>query len=77
VLCAPVDYAGLIAGDVDFILYGRTLPWDHAPTTLLATEAGAVVRRLDGRPYRPTQTGMGLLVAADEEMWAQARTLLD
>jgi fructose-1,6-bisphosphatase/inositol monophosphatase family enzyme len=77
VLCAPVDYAVLLDGRLDFILYGRTLPWDHAPPTLLSTEAGAVVRRLDGRPYRPDQTGAGLLVATDDATWHQARRLLD
>jgi fructose-1,6-bisphosphatase/inositol monophosphatase family enzyme len=77
VLCAPLDYAVLLDGDLDFILYGRTLPWDHAPPTLLSSEAGAVARRLDGRPYRPDQTGTGLLVATDEATWRDARRLLD
>jgi fructose-1,6-bisphosphatase/inositol monophosphatase family enzyme len=77
VLCAPIDYAGLLAGDVDFILYGRTLPWDHAPTVLLAEEAGATIRRLDGGPYHPTQTGTMLLVATNDDTWHRARELLD
>jgi fructose-1,6-bisphosphatase/inositol monophosphatase family enzyme len=77
VMCAPLDYAVLLDGSLDFILYGRTLPWDHAPPTLLSTEAGAVARRLDGRPYRPDQTGTGLLVATDDATWHEARRLLD
>jgi fructose-1,6-bisphosphatase/inositol monophosphatase family enzyme len=63
---AGVEYPAVVAGDVDFILYWRTLAWDHAPGSLICSEAGAWVSRLDGRPYRPWESGVGLIVAADE-----------
>ncbi len=50
VSCA-VDYPQLVAGAATSLLYSHTMPWDHAPGTLLVTEAGGHVTRLDGRPY--------------------------
>jgi fructose-1,6-bisphosphatase/inositol monophosphatase family enzyme len=72
--CAGVDYARLIEGDLDFIRYQRTMPWDHAPGSLLLTEAGGVARRLDGSAYRPDDDRLGLLNAADAQTW---QTVLD
>ena len=66
--CAGVEYP-LIAGGVrDFLLFWRTLPWDHAAGALLVTEAGGVARRLDGSDYTPVRPGEGLLVCGDEAM---------
>ena len=50
--CAGVEYPRLVEGVVDFILYWRTLPWDHAPGVLFAQEAGFQAQRPDGAPYR-------------------------
>lgn len=71
--CAGVEYPLLGGGDVDFLLYGRTLPWDHAPGVLLAKEAGCVARRFDGTDYRAGVDAHGLLVAADDETWRTIR----
>jgi fructose-1,6-bisphosphatase/inositol monophosphatase family enzyme len=77
-ICSGVDYPRLVDGEQDFVLFQRTLPWDHAPGALLLTEAGGVARRPDGSAYRPADTGPGgLLIAADEACWHTARTLLD
>lgn len=74
--CAGVDYPRLLDGERDFILFHRTLPWDHAPGSLLLAEAGACVRRPDGTEYRPGDDGVGLLSAADEDCWKTVRELL-
>ncbi|ADD41040.1 inositol monophosphatase family protein [Stackebrandtia nassauensis] len=74
--CAGVDYPRLATGERDFILFHRILPWDHAPGSLLLTEAGGYVRRPDGTEYRPGDGGFGLLSAADETTWKTARELL-
>ncbi|MER7752161.1 inositol monophosphatase [Kitasatospora sp. NPDC097643] len=75
---AGIEYPDLVEGRVDFILYWRTLPWDHAPGSLLVTEAGGVSARLDGSPYRPEAPGCedGLLVAADPQTWELTRKIL-
>jgi fructose-1,6-bisphosphatase/inositol monophosphatase family enzyme len=76
--CAGIDYPRLAEGALDFLLYHRTLPWDHAPGALLATEAGCTVRRPDeGRtPYRPSDDRSGLLAAAGPRCWRTVRELL-
>ena len=74
--CAGVDYPRLAEGELDFVLYHRTLPWDHTPGCLLITEAGGVALRPEGDPYRPGDDRLGLLNAADEATWRIARSLL-
>ncbi|MEI9937505.1 MAG: inositol monophosphatase family protein [Pseudomonadota bacterium] len=71
--CAGVDYPDLIAGLWRFILYWRTLPWDHVPGALLAIEAGAKAARLDGSDFNAHASQVGLLIAPDVELWAEAR----
>ncbi|MDQ4070429.1 MAG: inositol monophosphatase, partial [Actinomycetota bacterium] len=72
-MAAAVEYPLIAEGEEDFALFGRTLPWDHAPGVLLVEEAGGVARRPDGTPYRPADTTGNLLVAADEGTWAAVR----
>lgn len=74
--CTAFDYPGVASGDVDFALYWRTLPWDHAACVLFIEEAGGIARRLDGAPYDPTDDREGLLVARDESHWLAARAAL-
>ena len=62
---AGIEYGALIDGRIDFLMYWRTLPWDHAPGGLLASEAGLRVARFDGSAYRPGDGHRGLLAATD------------
>lgn len=63
--CAGVEYPRIIEGDADFLLFWRTLAWDHAPGALLLSEAGGVAVRTDGTPYRADDARVGLMAAAD------------
>jgi fructose-1,6-bisphosphatase/inositol monophosphatase family enzyme len=75
--CAGEDYPAIATGRQDFVLYWRTLPWDHAPGVLFAREAGGAAQRLDGSPYLPAQHDQpGLLVARNLSTWHQARSAL-
>lgn len=68
--CAGADYPAVVTGAQDFVLYWRTLPWDHAPGALFASEAGGVACRLDGSPFRPAAHARnGLLVARNLAIW--------
>lgn len=68
-----VDYPRLVEGRADFLLYRgntshsrRGMPWDHAPGSLLVTEAGGEVRTFEGEAYHPQRRSFsGLVVAAD------------
>jgi len=64
-VCCGVDYPRVIEGAADYILYSRSNPWDHAPGTLLVTEAGGTVGHPDGTPYGPRSLRAGLVVAVD------------
>lgn len=74
--CTAADYPGIVAGESDFALYWRTLPWDHAGPALYLQEAGGHVARLDGTPYRAAAKGVGLLAGASRGLWETSRGLL-
>lgn len=64
-VCCGVDYPKLVEGETDYLLYSRSNPWDHAPGTLMVTEAGGAVVHPDGTPYTPRSLRPGLVVAVD------------
>ena len=65
-VCCGVDYAKLVEGGADYVIYKHAKPWDHAPGALLLEEAGGIVGTFDGRPYRPQDDPpAGLVAAAD------------
>ena len=74
--CAGYDYRALATGIYQFQFYYRTLPWDHAPGALIIEEAGGIARRYNGKPYRASAKGSGLIVACDEQTWSTVRNKL-
>ena len=68
--CCGVDYPRLIAGEVDFLLYRKAFPWDHAPGALLVTEAGGRVGYPDGTDYDPSSLRAWIVAASDAETHA-------
>jgi len=77
--CAGAEYVRLAAGEMDFSLFTKLMPWDHAPGALLYSEAGGIAKVLEGERYSPLmRKTQGLLMAADEETWETLRhTLFD
>ncbi|MEC5386880.1 inositol monophosphatase family protein [Uliginosibacterium sp. H3] len=73
---AGIEYPALVEGHWRFLLYWRTLAWDHVPGSLFVTEAGGHVARLDGSPYLAADVRAGLLAASSHEAWLEARALL-
>lgn len=69
--CAGLEYLRLAQGELDFVLFGRAWPWDHAPGVLLVAEAGGVGSHGDGSPYRPSETltAPGVLTARSAQVW--------
>lgn len=75
--CAGFDYPSIVTRELDFALYWRTLPWDHAPGVLFLQEAGGYATRLDGSAYRAADHARsGLLVAQNEETWSRVKSVL-
>ena len=69
-VCCGVDYPHLVEGAADYALYRRPKPWDHAPGSLLLTEAGGFVGTFEGDPYRPqVEAPRGLVAAADRSSY--------
>jgi fructose-1,6-bisphosphatase/inositol monophosphatase family enzyme len=65
-VCCGVDYARLVEGHADVVLYGHANAWDHAPGALLLAESGGRHGTIDGGPYDPRSTERpGLIAAAD------------
>lgn len=73
---AAVVYARLAEGQVDFVLYWRTNPWDHLPGALLVREAGGAARRPGGEDYRADADTGGLLATAAAASWPLVCTTL-
>ena len=59
-----IDYPHLVEGAADYVLYGRGKPWDHAPGSLLLSEAGGFTGTLDGGAYRPDVVDPAPIIAA-------------
>lgn len=74
--CAAAHYPRLCEGDYQVALFRRTLPWDHSAGALLLTEAGGVVTRWDGSPYKFHEDSAGILAASSVAMWNSAKSLL-
>jgi fructose-1,6-bisphosphatase/inositol monophosphatase family enzyme len=74
--CSGIDYPRIATGELDFLLWWRTRPWDHLAGSLLVEEAGGAALRPDGSPYRPFDGGEGLLVAHRAADWPQIRNVL-
>lgn len=76
-VCCGIDYPQVVEGGADYAVYKKTLPWDHAPGSLLLHEAGGMVAGLDGAPYRPQEPApQALVAAADAEVHDLVRGLL-
>ena len=74
--CSGQEYPAMALGQIHWAIYGRNIPWDHAPGTLLISEAGGVARRLNGRLYRAGDPpgGSPLLTACGEDQWNWLKT---
>jgi fructose-1,6-bisphosphatase/inositol monophosphatase family enzyme len=69
--CAGDEYPLVATGATHFVLYWRTLVWDHAPGVLFLEEAGGKAARLDGRRYRPADMTDAILLAQTPQIWEE------
>ncbi|WP_019643765.1 inositol monophosphatase family protein [Novispirillum itersonii] len=68
---AAHDYMAIATGRMDFAVFRRLMPWDHAAGVLICQEAGAFVALLDGRPYAPSIREGIILTAPGAVVWRQ------
>lgn len=69
--CAGLEYLRLARGEIDFVIFGGVMPWDHAPGAAIVEELGGTISYLDGKGYRPSaaETAGGILAARDRATW--------
>ncbi len=73
-----IDLPHLVEGDVDYVLYASTKPWDHAPGGLLVAEAGGTIGTLPGGAYDPRRESRdGMIAAATSTTYDVARSGYD
>lgn len=71
--CAGHEYRMICGGHLHFLMYGKLMPWDHLPGTLIASEAGGYFARFDGSPYAPSHTAGGVIVSTDKDSFEALR----
>ena len=77
VRCAGVEYMRLALGELDFLMFSGTMPWDHAAGVLLFTESGGEAALMaTGAPYGPADLAGELLLAPDRARWNDLRARL-
>jgi fructose-1,6-bisphosphatase/inositol monophosphatase family enzyme len=70
--CAAAEYVRLASGKMDFLLFSKLMPWDHAAGVLLHGEAGGYNGYVDGGHYLPTRLqAPALMLAPDDATWQQ------
>jgi fructose-1,6-bisphosphatase/inositol monophosphatase family enzyme len=71
VRCAGLEYLRLARGEVDFLVFGGVMPWDHAPGAAIINELGGHVSYLEGKGYHPSgaETAGGIMAARDRATW--------
>lgn len=74
--CCGQEYRLAAAGHCHFLAYGKLMPWDHAPGSLLHREAGGYSGLINGSPYQPALHATGLLCAPDHDSWLELRAAL-
>jgi fructose-1,6-bisphosphatase/inositol monophosphatase family enzyme len=74
--CAAHEYRLAAAGYCHYLLFGKLMPWDHAPGWLLHREAGGYSAMFDGAPYSVSVYAGGLICAPDTESWRMLRDAL-
>lgn len=71
--CAAHEYRLVAGGHCHYVLYGKLMPWDHAPGWLLHREAGGYSAQFDGSAYSLTKRTGGLICAPDRASWQALR----
>jgi fructose-1,6-bisphosphatase/inositol monophosphatase family enzyme len=76
--CAGLEYLRLARGELDFLMFSGTMPWDHAPGAAITQELGGVIGYIDQRGYRPSEAiqAHAILAARDRTVWDEVHNRL-
>ena len=62
--------------ELDFVVFRKLNPWDHAAGVLLHAEAGGTGSLIDGQPYRPVPLKNQLLLTPGPQSWKTIEGLI-
>ncbi len=74
--CAAHEYRMLAAGQCEYLVFNRLMPWDHLPGWLLHQEAGGFSAHFDGSPLAAGDTAGGLICTPDRASFDAVSALL-
>jgi len=63
-----ITYHCILTGDLDFLIFKITYPWDHLPGIALLSANGNVFRRWSGEPFEFSDLHEGLVIARNQEI---------
>ncbi len=63
-----ITYHKILTGELDFLIFKITYPWDHLPGIALLSESGAVFNRWSGKSFQFSDIYEGLVVARNQEV---------
>ncbi len=63
-----ITYHNILTGDLDFLVFKYTYPWDHLPGIALISKSGGLFSRWNGEPFQITDIHEGLVVARNREI---------
>jgi fructose-1,6-bisphosphatase/inositol monophosphatase family enzyme len=63
-----ITYHSILTGDLDFLIFKITYPWDHLPGIALLSANGNVFSRWSGEPFEFSDIHEGLVVARNQEI---------
>lgn len=74
--CGATEYMAIAEAKMHYSLHSRSLTWDHAAGVLIISEAGGVVRFLDGTAYDPRILDRPILAASSETLFTTIQGVL-
>lgn len=75
--CAGHEYLRLAHGEAHFSVYSRHKPWDHIPGELILSEAGGIVRHMNGDAYVLSNLSGGIIAASNEKTLGLVQTVFN
>ena len=63
-----ITYHNILTGDLDFLVFKLSYPWDHLPGIALISSNGGLFNRWNGEPFKFTDLHEGLVVARNRDI---------
>ena len=68
------SYMKFLRGEIDFLVFEKTPPWDHLAGISMLESMGCAVQRWDGSAVSATDTDKGLVIARSPELMEKVQS---